>query len=210
VRLARELGLRTASVETGVFGGRKVLIVERYDRVVDERGMVERIHQEDMCQVMSLPPRQKYEEDGGPSLKRIATVLRESARPDSLRRLLQATTVNVLIGNGDAHGKNFSLFHHRDGSIELTPLYDLMSTLYYKDETLAMYIDGVQRTNKVTRQRLVNEAKAWGMRQDAISGTVDELVQRVPEAISRARDETAGLPPKIVAIVESQLRKLRN
>lgn len=209
LRFARELGLRTADVETGIIGGRKVLIVKRYDRLVNERFDVERIHQEDMGQVMSLPPRQKYQEDGGPSLKRIATVLRESARPDSLRRLLQTTTINVLIGNGDAHGKNFSLLHHRDGSIELTPLYDLMSTLFYRDANLAMYVDNVRETNNVTRERLVNEAKSWGMREDVIEVVLDELVGRAPKAVVKARDETKELPIEILEIVESQLEHLR-
>lgn len=210
MRLAKELGLRTAVVETGEFGGRKVLIVKRYDRVVNEYGDVERIHQEDMCQVMSVPPRQKYQEDGGPSLRRIAMVLRESARPDCLRRLLQAMTVNALIGNGDAHGKNFSLLHHRDGSIELAPLYDLMSTLFYKDVDLAMYIDNVHETNKVTRERLVNEAKSWGMRDEAINVAIDELVERAPEAIAKARAETKELPSEVPNLIESQLKNIRS
>jgi serine/threonine-protein kinase HipA len=158
---------------------------------------------------MSLAPRQKYQEDGGPSLKRIALVLRESGRPDSLRRLLQAVTVNVLIGNGDAHGKNFSLLHHRDGSIELAPMYDLMSTLFYRDSYLAIYVDNVRKTNGVTRERLVNEAKSWGMREEAIEIVLDEIVERAPKGAAKARDETKELPTGILEIVESQIEHLR-
>ncbi|NNN02796.1 MAG: hypothetical protein HKL87_02210 [Acidimicrobiaceae bacterium] len=60
-----------------------------------------------------MAPETKYEEDGGPSLLRIAGILRNVGAPDSLERLLKAVTVNALIGNGDAHAKNFSLLHRR-------------------------------------------------------------------------------------------------
>ena len=208
MRVARNLGLRTASVETVEFGGRKLLVVERYDRVVGGEGDVERVHQEDFCQVLTLTPKTKYQEGGGPSLKKIAAVLREFARPDSLNRLLQATYVNVLVGNGDAHGKNVSLLHHRDGSIELTPLYDVVSTLYYIDSDLAMYVDDVRKTSKVTRQRLINEAVSWGMREESAQLIVSELSDRAPAAITAASDETPGLPRKIPAIALSQLKHL--
>ena len=209
MRLAHHLDIRTATVDTTEYGGRKVLVVKRYDRIVNNSGDVERVHQEDFCQVMSIPPRQKYQQDGGPSLARIAGVLRDSGRPDSLRRLLQDTFVNALVGNGDAHGKNFSLLHHRNGSVELTPLYDVMSTLYYNDDKLAMYIDDVRRTSEVTRERLSNEARSWGMWADSIDVTLGELIDRVPAAVSMAAEETAGLPENILKIVESQLKHLK-
>lgn len=208
MRIARHLGLLAASVETTEFGGRKVIVVRRYDRVVSSTGDVERVHQEDFCQALSLPPKTKYQEDGGPPLKKMAAVLRGFARPDSLHRLLQATFLNVLVGNGDAHGKNFSLMHHRDGSIELTPLYDVMSTLLYEMNDLAMYIDDVRRIQRVTRERLRNEAKSWPMRQEAIDLILDELVELAPEAIEQARDETPGVPDHLLRICVGQLASL--
>ncbi|MBI2162364.1 MAG: HipA domain-containing protein, partial [Candidatus Rokubacteria bacterium] len=111
-----------------------MIIVERYDRIVRSDGRVERIHQEDFCQATAIPPEKKYEEDGGPTLRRIAGILQEVAGPDSLETLLRAVTINVLIGNGDAHGKNFSLLHDASGSLRLAPLYDLLSTLAYGDD----------------------------------------------------------------------------
>ena len=91
-------------------------------------------------------------------MKRIAKILRDNGPSDSGESLLRAVTLNVLLGNGDAHAKNFSLLHHPLGTLRLTPLYDLMSTLYYGDDQLAMHIDNVRRTNRVTADRIVNEA----------------------------------------------------
>ena len=208
MRLAHNLGIHTAAVETTEYGGRKLLVVERFDRIVTGPGKIERIHQEDFCQVFGLPPRSKYQDAGGPSLKQISAVLRQFAPPNSLNRLLKLVFVNVLVGNSDAHGKNISIVHHRDGSIELTPLYDVLSTLYYVQGDLSMFIDNVHKTAKVARDRLVNEAVSWGMREESVRLTISELCERVPDALAAAIEATPGLPAKIPKIVASQLTQL--
>ncbi len=210
MRVAKHLGLDVASVETTKIGGRKLIVVERYDRRVGADGTVQRIHQEDFCQATGIAPETKYEEDGGPSLLRIAGILRDVAAPDSLERLLEAVTVNALIGNGDAHAKNFSLLHTEGGALTLTPLYDLMCTLYYGDDRLAMYIDNIHRTNRVTVERIVNEAARWGVPRHRATEIVVNLLENAPRALSSAREETQGVPAKLVTTVEAQLKQLRS
>jgi len=209
MRIAKHLGLDVANIETTSIGGRKLIVVERYDRIVDDSGSVERVHQEDFCQATSAAPETKYEEDGGPSLHRIAGIVESVAAPDSMERLLKAITVNVLVGNGDAHAKNFSLLHSASGSLTLTPLYDLMCTLHYGDDRLAMYIDNVHRTDRVTVERIVNEAVSWGMGRAGTAEIVQDLLERAPAAIAAARDETSEVPEGIVNTVERQLVQLR-
>ncbi len=210
MRVAKHLGLAAAQVETTEIAARKLLVVERYDRTVGADGSVERIHQEDFCQATGVPPETKYEEDGGPSLQRIAGILQSVAAPDSLERLLQAVTLNVLLGNGDAHAKNFSLLHHASGALTLTPLYDLMSTLHYGDDRLAMYIDTVQRTDRVTSKRIVSEGVRWGMSQASASAVVGDLIDKAPQAMAAARADTDGVPDDMVATVERQLGQLQS
>ena len=209
MRVAKHLGLDVAFVETTEINGRKLIVVERYDRAVATDGTVRRIHQEDFCQATGVAPETKYEEDGGPSLLRIARILRDVAAPDSLERLLQAVTVNALIGNGDAHAKNFSLLHTEDGALTLTPCYDLMCTLYYGDDRLAMYIDDIHRTNRLTVERIVNEAVGWGIPRDRATEVVVDLLEGAPAAITASRDETQSVPEDIVSTIESQLARLR-
>lgn len=210
MRLARNLGVPVAGVETTVVNGRRLIVVERYDRIVDADGSVQRIHQEDFCQATGTLPDKKYEEDGGPSLRRIAEILQAVASPDSLELLLRAVTVNAVIANGDAHGKNFSLLHDPSGALKLAPLYDLMSTRVYGDHRLAMYIDTVQRTDRLTVDRIVNEADRWGMSRRRAVEIVADILDRVPAAAEAARDETDGLPTEIPAVVDSQLAQLRS
>jgi len=209
MRFARHLGLPTAPVGTTVVGRRPLIVVERYDRVVHEDGTVLRIHQEDFCQATAVPPERKYQEDGGPSLRRIAEILETAVSPDALEMLLQAVTINMLVANGDAHGKNFSLLHDEAGALRLAPLYDLICTLVYGDDRLAMYVDNVHRTNRVTTDRLINEAVAWGLPRRRAQAIVASLVDLAPQALQAARDETPGVPSDVVAVVESQLERLR-
>ena len=210
MRLARHLGLSVAGVETMMIGGRRLIIIARYDRIVRPDGQVERLHQEDFCQAAGIPPERKYEEDGGPSLRRIAEILQGAVGADSLEMLLRATTVNVLIGNGDAHGKNFSLLHETPGVLRLAPLYDLLCTLVYKQDRLAMYIDNVRRTNSVTADRIVNEAARWGLSRRRASEIIADMLDRVPAAAQAARNETEGLPSDIPEVVDSQLAQIRS
>lgn len=208
MRLAKYLGLPVAQVETAIVDGRRLIVVERYDRVVDPDGTVIRLHQEDFCQAIGVPPDRKYEEGGGPSLGRIAGIVQAAAAPDSVETLLRLVTFNVLIGNGDAHAKNFSLLHEQSGALRLAPAYDLMSTLFYGDDRLAMYIDNVRRTDRVTAERIVNEASSWGMSRTRASEIVASLLESVMFARQQAADETPGVPADIPDIVSAQLRRL--
>jgi serine/threonine-protein kinase HipA len=209
MRLARQLGLPVAEVETINVRERPLLVVTRYDRAVEPDGHVERLHQEDFCQATGTPPERKYEEDGGPPLRTMARMLGD-IDPDSVATLLRVVTLHVLVGNGDAHAKNYSLLHEPSGVLRLAPLYDVMSTHFYNDDDLAMYIDGVRKIDRVTLDRLVNEASSWGMSPGRASGIVGLLLEAVPAAVEVARAETPGTPDEIVHFVGIQLERLRS
>jgi serine/threonine-protein kinase HipA len=209
MRVAKHLGLSVASVATVVIGNRRLLVVERYDRIIHSDGAVDGLHQEDFCQATGTVPYKKYEEDGGPPLRRIAELLEAVATPGALDDLLRAVTANVLIGNGDAHAKNFSLLHHPSGALTLAPLYDLLCTLHYDgDDHLAMYIDNVQKTSRVTAARIANEATRWGLSRDRAVAVIDDVLDKSPGAIAAAREDTDGVPADLVSTVEGQLARL--
>jgi serine/threonine-protein kinase HipA len=208
MRFAKYLGLSVPDVETTEAGGRRLLVVDRYDRRVDAAGLVERIHQEDMCQATGMAPSKKYQEDGGPPLRRVAAILTDFD-PDSLSRLVRTITVHVLVGNGDAHAKNYSLLHSPSGSVTLSPLYDVMSTLIYGDDRLAMYVDNVRRTNQVSGERLLNEVASWGVSRNAGTEIIEEVLDHVGDASERAKDETVGVPSDLLDVIGSQTELVR-
>ncbi len=105
MRLARNLGVRVASIEMMTVNGRRLIVIERYDRIIDATGSVQRIHQEDFCQAIGIIPDKKYEEDGGPSLRQVAEIVQAVASPDSLELLLRAATLNAVIATATPTGR---------------------------------------------------------------------------------------------------------
>ncbi len=147
--LASAIGLEVAAVEMYVVADRSFLLVTRYDRAVDARGSVTRLHQEDFAQALGIPSHRKYASEGGPIFPDCFALLRRAAtRPArEILKLLDAAIFNLVIGNADAHAKNFSLLHsagNGGGAITLAPLYDLLSTIIYPNlhVKLAMKIGG--------------------------------------------------------------------
>jgi serine/threonine-protein kinase HipA len=134
MRLAAAIGLDVAPVEARVVRERPFLLVGRYDRTSATDGVVRRIHQEDFCQALGVPSETKYASEGGPTLKDGFGLLRRiAARPAvEVLKLLDAVIFNAVIGNADAHGKNFSILY-ADGGARLAPLYDLLSTVAYPE-----------------------------------------------------------------------------
>jgi serine/threonine-protein kinase HipA len=153
--------------------------------------------------------RNKYQEDAGPSLAAIARVLQGVARNEDTETFLRALTLNVAIGNCDAHAKNFSLLHTESGALRLAPLYDLMSTrLYPVDDKLAMYVDTVQKADRVTSERIVNEATSWGLRRQLAEDVVGDVLARIPQAAANAADEAVDASVELVQLVLNRTKRL--
>jgi serine/threonine-protein kinase HipA len=185
MRLARSIGLRAASVETRSVEGIDFLLVERYDRTRNVTTGAEtllRLHQEDFCQALGVVPEKKYQIEGGPSLKDCFALVREvsSAPVLDLNALLDAVILNLLIGNNDAHGKNFSLLYN-DGQTRLAPLYDVLSTSYYPElsSKMAMKIGGEFDAKKVRPQDFEHMAEEAGLAKPIVRRRVLELSELV-------------------------------
>lgn len=136
--LARAIGLEVAPVEMRSVGDRPFLVITRYDRALSPSGQLVRLHQEDFAQALGVPSHRKYASEGGPTFPDCFALLRRAATrpPRDILRLLDAAIFNLIIGNADAHAKNFSLLHTgvRGGSaVALAPLYDLLSTVMYPE-----------------------------------------------------------------------------
>lgn len=134
MRLAAALGLSVAAVEPRRVADRPYLLIERYDRTVGAEGAIRRLHQEDFCQALGVPPERKYAAEGGPIFRDCFDLVRRACTQPALAvlGLLDAAIFNVLVGNADAHGKNYSLLY-QSGGIVLAPLYDLLCTAAYSE-----------------------------------------------------------------------------
>ena len=153
LRVARCCGLSTATSETREIEGTSCLIVERFDRTLTNDMRIVRLHQEDFCQALRVLPESKYEFEGGPSIAAIVGALREiSAAPAAdVNAFLRAVAINFLVGNSDAHGKNFAMLYDPNGGPRLAPLYDIVSTAVYDVVTkMAMLVGRAEEPTDVT------------------------------------------------------------
>ncbi|MFA6093234.1 MAG: type II toxin-antitoxin system HipA family toxin [Elusimicrobiota bacterium] len=185
--LAAESGLRVPKVS--IRKGRNcAYLIERYDRKTTPDGKLARIHQEDFCQALGVDYGRKYEGEGGPGLKDCFALLdKHSSEPILDKRdLLRATVFNHLIGNCDAHAKNFSLLFE-GGSIRLAPFYDLISTRVYGtlSTKYAMRIGGQLRGEWVAKEHWLKLAEEAEVGTKAVLSICEEIGENLPAAADR-------------------------
>ncbi len=220
MKLATAVGLSAAAVETRTVEDMTFLLVERYDRVhrktADEELIIDRIHQEDFCQALNIVPETKYQKEGGPSLKDCFDLLREvsSAPVIDLARLLDAVIFNYLVGNNDAHGKNFSLLYSaagtRDLQIRLAPLYDIVSTDYYPElsREMAMKIGGEYSSERVTPKNFEKLAEEAGLAKPLVRRRVPELAEAILSALPEL-DIQNPVGEGVAALIRKRSEKAR-
>ena len=191
------------------------LVVTRYDRVVID-GRIGRRHQEDQCQVLGLLPDAKYAEPplkpGQPSWERLAAILLERAvEPTSERvRLLQQMTVSIALGNADAHAKNLSVIHERDGLVSLAPMYDVVPTMAFvpRQARAALPVAGKFRMDEITVEHLVREATVWGIPERRARDNVVAVLASLRAGISAADEAVPQIDPRARDTVLRQLGRL--
>jgi serine/threonine-protein kinase HipA len=199
--LSAQLGLKTARVEKRVTeDGLNFLLVERYDRDLTSEP-IRRLHQEDTCQALGLVSSRKYQAEGGPSISEVMDLLRDvSAVPArDIPEFWNCIVLNWIIGNCDAHGKNFSLLYD-SSSPTLAPFYDLVSTAVFGDlqSEMAMKLGDAWELADVTRDSFSEQAMQSGLSQSFAMDRLDLLgreIQQVAERLSgkeRHRNEAVS------------------
>lgn len=161
----------------------RVYVVRRYDRVA-EAGLTRRLHQEDFCQALGIPPEFKYESEGGPSLAACFSLLRKSSvrSGKDVLSLLHWVIFSYLIGNSDAHGKNISLLLLPEGPV-LAPFYDLLSTRIYThyglEEGLAMKIGGENDPVALQKRHWERFAEEVGIKPRLVLAEVVRIAAKI-------------------------------
>ena len=195
LRAAGLLGLRVARVDLVDVGGATTLVSTRYDRGRGQDGMWLRLHQEDLLQAMSYPPTKKYQSDGGPGVKNVASLLSTLALADrdAVRSaFFDAFAFNVLVGGTDAHAKNYSLLL-RGPRVALAPLYDVASYAPYLKRG-----EAVRSSMKVGRTWLVRDVTV----EDWVAVGLS-LGLEATEAVDRVERLRTGLPDAVLAAAEA-------
>jgi serine/threonine-protein kinase HipA len=193
-RAAGLLGLPVADCESFVTAsGHRVFVSRRYDRVRAD-GRWRRLHQEDLCQTMSVAPIRKYQEDGGPSANQIARLLRLEIADAAARVQAQETFFSALVfaacaGCTDSHAKNYSLLLDGPG-VRLAPLYDLGTLLPHEavDDRfkVAMAVDGEYRLRHIGLRHFLTLAKRLQIPADRAEAAVEGIRHGLAGAFAAA------------------------
>jgi serine/threonine-protein kinase HipA len=162
--------------------GENVLVVDRFDRT----GEGCRTHTEDAAQILGAVGERKY------TMATTETVIRMVARFSTDRRLdileaIRRVVVDILIGNGDNHLKNWSFRFPAPGDIRLSPAYDIVPTiLFHPRDNMALKFAGTHDFSIINLHRFERVAKYLGIDPKLLIGevtrTVENAVIRWPEA----------------------------
>ena len=213
-------GLLVARSSVVTFEEERGIEVERYDRrYQSETGLVQRLHQEDLCQALGVSPTKKYQSDGGPSPEHIIDMLRREVHPKraadaQITRFVDALAFNWIIAGTDAHAKNYSLLLS-GRQVRLAPLYDVASALAYDDMYLpklqmAMRIGGEYRIEGISNRHWRRFAETNRLDPEETITRIDTLAARAPDCFEQAaQDETvraleSKLPARLVERVRTR------
>ncbi len=196
---------------------RPLLLVERYDRITNSADQKQRLHQEDFCQALGVAPEMKYQNEGGPDLAQCFSLLRRITRPSApqVLKMLDYVIFNTLIGNHDAHAKNFSLLYtHQAPSTApvLAPLYDTLSTAVYPSLTskMAMKLGSKYKFSEVEARHWEQFADAAGLAKPQMKKRVLALAKSLPAAARALQSDPARgfadhpMVEKIITLIEQR------
>jgi serine/threonine-protein kinase HipA len=189
LQLARSFDLPAARSEIRRFEEQVAIVVERYDRVRMAR-TIRRVHQEDVCQALGLPPTKKYQSDGGPGVREIAELLItvSTAPAQDTDTFVRAIAFNWLVAGTDAHSKNYAFLLSSDSRVRLAPLYDLASTLPYPGMRpiglkLAMKIGGEYRLRNIAAGQWRKLATEVRRNPEELLATLRSTAEAMPDHV---------------------------
>lgn len=183
MKLASALGLDVPENKVIFFQKIPIYLIERYDRQEIPPAFLQRLHQEDFCQALGNFPDQKYQNEGGPSFQECFQVLDQYSLQPALdkKAFIACAVFNFLIGNSDAHAKNFSLLISKEG-VRLAPFYDLMSTRVYEglSDRLAMKIGNKYESDLVQERHWETFSEEAGVKPRIVWDILKKFSRELP------------------------------
>jgi serine/threonine-protein kinase HipA len=219
LKILDALGLPAAKAEMETFGDKRVLIVERFDRLWTRDKRLLRLPQEDCCQALSVPPNLKYQSHGGPGIEKILRLLRGSDEPlADQRSFMKANIVFWLLGATDGHAKNFSVFLSPGGRFHMTPLYDVISAqpsvaskqILLKRFQLAMAFGTKHhyQMRQVAPRHFFQTAERAGVGEQVVQSIIEELRDGASAAVDSVLSKLpSDFPTQIASSIEAGIKR---
>ena len=176
----------------------KAFVIERFDRL-SNGGLV---HNEDFAQIFGVYPEEKY---GKASMRNIATVLASETSNDDIAEFIRRLTFNTLIGNGDMHLKNWSVFYPDRRNAALSPAYDFVSTIpYIPGDNAALKFSRTNRFDEFSEDELAHLAAKAQLPQTLVIDTARETVELFHQ-YWRSEKQNLPLTQQIIKAIEAHI-----
>lgn len=216
MRLSKACGFDTAECDILEVDGTPYYVTTRYDRETAD-GTTKRLHQEDFCQLLKCRPEIKYQDQGGPSIVDCTRVLQTLRLPASdIMSFIDRVVFNFLIGNGDAHGKNFSVLY-RTRAPRLAPVYDALCTTVYPAiaKKMAMKFDGKFEFRWVTPGKIVRTFARAGIGEKVVIDSIARQIAAMRKNLPTLSDLAESTHPSpvyhdIIKGIFARIRQLEN
>lgn len=211
IKTAEKLGIKVPDVKIGYANKTKYFLIQRYDREIIVN-KIKRIHQEDFCQASNIPSTYKYQAEGGVDFKRCFEILRVTSQPAvAINQFIQLMIFNYLIGNNDAHGKNFSILYYDNGEIKFAPAYDILCSQVYPElsNKMAMKIGGHYKHDEILLrhfEKLANENDISFTQLKKVIKNQCETLPDIVEDVINSFDNKIG--KDILSVVQKNCTKL--
>ena len=211
IKTAKAIGINVPDAKIGYANKTKYFLIQRYDREIINK-KIKRVHQEDFCQASNIASAYKYQAEGGVDFKRCFEILRGTSQPAvAINQFIQLMIFNYLIGNNDAHGKNFSILHYDNDKIEFAPAYDILCSQVYPElsNKMAMKIGGHYKHNEVMLRHFEKLSKETDISFTQLKKIIKNQCEQLPCALN---DVINGFENKIgkdiLLVVQKNCSKL--
>ncbi|MEW5822607.1 MAG: type II toxin-antitoxin system HipA family toxin [Cyanobacteriota bacterium] len=219
MQLAKMSGLEVPECTIKYAGNVPVFLIERYDRNRDENGYLIRIHQEDFCQALSIPPEIKYQNEGGPGIAGCLELVKNYSRYPAKDNLLFISVLifNYMIGNADAHGKNYALLY-REFKPGFAPVYDLICTEIYSNlsHKMAMKIGSKYEPYDVMMRHWMTIVPDMAAARNMLKRDLKNMAEKLPELARTLKKNLedkgirSNIYDKIVSVIDKRSKHVLN
>jgi serine/threonine-protein kinase HipA len=184
-----------------IHSGESAFAVRRFDRLPGGR-----VHQEDFAQIREAAVDSKYDRATYTGLARFISAV----CPQDLEEYLRRLTMIVVIGNLDAHLKNWTLRYPNAAAPRLSPAYDFVSVTSYDEfraEELAFPVNGGKVAKLVSLDNFRSLARRARLEPDHVTTVVKDTTAALIDTWPQISAEPT-VPPFVVAHVEQRLKSL--
>ena len=211
IKAAEKLGIKVPDVKIAYANKTKYFLIRRYDReVLDNK--IKRIHQEDFCQASNIPSAYKYQAEGGVDFKRCFEILRATSQPAvAINQFIQLMIFNYLIGNNDAHGKNFSILYYDNGEIKFAPAYDILCSEVYPwlSNKMAMKIGGHYKHDEILLRHFEKLAEENNINFTQLKKVIKNQCKTLPDIVNGVINSFENeIGKNILSVVQKNCTKL--